>query len=143
MTGACQCGAVRYEVRTAPVVTAVCHCLDCQKFSASAFSLTMVIDTDAFHLLSGELTVYERPTAAGGVAECYACPTCSNRVYHRNPDKPEFIRLKPGGLDDKSVIRPELHCWTSRAQSWVEIPDDLPNFEHQYDLREYIDRRKR
>ena len=118
-------------------MTAVCHCLECQKFSASAFSITMLIDADSFQLLSGDLKVYERPTAAGGLAACYFCPDCGNRVYHMNPEKPEFLRLKPGGLDDKSAIVPQMHGWVSRAQPWVDIPSDLPlpdGFSH----REYV-----
>jgi len=143
LTGSCQCGAVRYEITKEPIVTAVCHCLECQTFSASAFSITMLIDADAFNLIAGELNVFERPTAAGGVAACYFCPTCSNRVYHMNPEKPELLRLKPGGLDDKSQIVPQMHGWVSSAQPWVEIPTDLPVFEYQHDMQAFIDKRQR
>ena len=55
LTGSCQCGAVRYEITREPIVTAVCHCLECQTFSASAFSITMLIDADAFKTADGDL----------------------------------------------------------------------------------------
>ena len=48
---------------------------------------------------------------------------------------PEVVRLKPGTLDDTAVLKPVAHVWTKRAQPWVEIPDDLPSFETQPDLR--------
>lgn len=134
LTGSCQCGEIRYEITRRPIATAVCHCLECQKFSASAFSITMLIDADAFRLLSGELKVYERPTDSGGVAACYFCPTCGNRVYHMNPEMPDVLRLKPGGLDDKSQIRPQVHGWVSRAQPWVHIPTDVPTYQYQHDF---------
>jgi hypothetical protein len=137
-TGTCQCGQVRYAVNREPIVTVACHCRDCQKLSASAFSITMVIPRDAFKLVSGELAVFERPTDAGGVAACYFCSTCGNRVYHENPEKPELIRLKPGGLDDTSQIRPQAHVWTSRAQSWFTFPEGVPTFEGQPDLQAFL-----
>jgi hypothetical protein len=39
LTGSCQCGLIHYKVTEKPIVTVVCHCIDCQKLSASAFSL--------------------------------------------------------------------------------------------------------
>jgi len=137
-TGTCQCGDVRYVVSQAPLVTAACHCRDCQKLSSSAFSITMVIPRDAFRLVSGNLSVFERPTDAGGVAACYFCPNCGNRVYHANPAQPEMIRLKPGGLDDTSEIRPQAHIWTSRAQPWFPFPEGVPVFEGQPDLGAFL-----
>jgi len=137
-TGTCQCGKVRYTVSREPIVTVACHCRDCQKLSASAFSITIVIPRDAFELVSGELAVFERPTDAGGVAVCYFCSICGNRVYHENPEKPEFIRLKPGGLDDTSQIRPQAHVWVSRAQPWFVFPEGVPVFDGQPDLQAFL-----
>ncbi|MDG2377040.1 MAG: GFA family protein [Woeseiaceae bacterium] len=138
ITGTCQCGEVSYAISADPMITIACHCQDCQKLSASAFSLTIVIAADSFELKSGELKVFERPTDAGGTAACYFCPTCGNRLYHVNPENPCIYRLKPGGLDDTSQIQPQAHVWTSRAQSWVKLPDDLPVFETQPDLNEFF-----
>ncbi|MDH4108642.1 MAG: GFA family protein [Gammaproteobacteria bacterium] len=143
LTGNCQCGSVRYEVSKAPIVTVACHCRDCQKLSASAFSITMVIPADAFRLLSGELAAFERPTDSGGTAVCYFCPTCSNRVYHVDPGRPAYFRLKPGGLDDTSQIMPEAHVWTSRAQPWFTFPEGVPTYETQPDLQEFLAERAR
>lgn len=137
-TGTCQCGAVRYSVSMEPLATVACHCQDCQKLSASAFSLTMLITDDAFELMTGELKVFERPADKGGSALCYFCPTCGNRVYHENPLLPGLLRLKPGGLDDTSQIAPQAHVWTSRAQPWFEFPEGVPTFETQPDMRDFL-----
>ena len=137
-TGTCQCGGLRCVVNSQPIVTVACHCRDCQKLSASAFSLTMLIPEDSFELSSGKLKVFERPAELGGSAVCYFCPTCGNRVYHENPQLPGFYRLKPGGLDDTSGILPQAHVWTSRAQPWYELPGDVPVYETQPDLKEFL-----
>ena len=137
-TGTCQCGEVRYKINAEPLITVACHCRDCQKLSASAFSLTMLIPEEAFELSSGTLKVFERPADRGGTAVCYFCGTCGNRVYHRNPQLPGYLRLKPGGLDDTSQILPQAHVWTSRAQPWFEFPAGVPTYETQPDVKEFM-----
>ena len=136
--GSCQCGNIKYQVVAAPLGTWACHCLDCQKLSTSSFSVSMMLERSSFELLSGNLKSWERPTAAGGVAVCWFCPDCGNRIYHENPDRPEFIRLKPGTLDDTSVLAPMGHLWTCREQPWQEHFSELPRMETQPDLAEAL-----
>jgi len=132
--GSCQCGNVEYEVTIEPVATYACHCIDCQKLSTSAFSVTMVLHRAGFRMLSGGLKSWQRPTASGGTAVCWFCPDCGNRIFHENPDVPDFIRLKPGTLQDTSEIEPEAHVWTCREQQWLRHVADLPRFDRQPDL---------
>ena len=134
VAGSCQCGRVTYEVTEQPVATAACHCSDCQKLSASAFSLTMYLRRSGFRLLTGDLRSWERPTESGGVAVCWFCPDCGNRIYHEDPANPEFVRLKPGTLDDTSVLEPQALVWTCRRQPWLEHYAELPAFDRQPDL---------
>lgn len=133
-TGSCQCGNVSYQVIEEPLVTVACHCRDCQKLSTAAFSLTMVVKRAGFEILSGELKSWQRPTASGGVAVCWFCPDCGNRIYHESPEQAEFIRLKPGTLDDTSVIEPQAHVWTCREQPWLARFAEKPRFERQPDM---------
>ena len=139
-TGTCQCGQVHYELKQPPLFTVVCHCIDCQKLSAGAFSMTMLVKREDFELLRGELGVFDRPAASGNIARCYFCPVCSNRIYHENPDKPEVMRLKPGTLDDTSIIQPQMQVWTKRAQPWVKLAMDLPSHETQPDIGALINK---
>ena len=136
VTGSCQCKQVQYSVQQAPSVTVVCHCIDCQKLSAGAFSMTMIMSRENLQITTGELEVFDRPAASGNTARCYFCKVCGNRIYHENPDKPGMIRLKPGTLDNTDVIKPDMHVWTSSAQKWVRLPDDLPCHETQPDITE-------
>lgn len=96
--------------------------------------MTMLLNREDFELVRGELGVFDRPAESGNIARCYFCPSCSNRIYHENPDKPEMIRLKPGTLDDTSMIKPEMHVWTRGAQPWVKLPTDIPCYETQPDM---------
>ena len=42
LEGGCLCGATRFRVSTPPLIVNACHCRDCQKLTASAFSLTIL-----------------------------------------------------------------------------------------------------
>jgi hypothetical protein len=95
---------------------------------------SVTYEVSGFRLLSGDLKSWERPTESGGVAVCWFCPDCGNRIYHENPAMPEFIRLKPGTLDDTSVLNPQVLVWTCRRQPWLEHYAELPAFDKQPDL---------
>lgn len=136
--GSCQCGQVTYEVTEQPVATVVCHCIDCQKLSAGAFSLSMYLKRTGLRLRSGDLKSWDRRTESGVVAVCWFCPNCGNRIYHENPAAPEIIRLKPGTLDDPSVLNPLALLWTCRRQTWLQHYAELPAFDKQPDLGEAI-----
>ena len=44
--GSCQCGGVKYTLLEAPMMVVACHCIECQKLSTSAFSITAIVKTD-------------------------------------------------------------------------------------------------
>jgi len=132
--GSCQCGNVKYDVTEEPLVTYACHCKDCQKLSTSAFSLTMILNRSGLKMLSGKLKTWQRATASGGVAVCWFCPECGNRIFHENPEMPDFIRLKPGTLEDTRDLAPQAHVWTCREQRWLRHSAGLPRFQRQPDV---------
>lgn len=127
MRGSCQCGQVTYEVTGPPLASIVCHCKDCQKLSASAWSTTLPFKADALEV-RGRLKRWDRIADSGTPNAAYFCPECGNRIYHENPDDPRLRRLKAGTLDGDPIPAPQIHVWVSRKQPWVEIPDGVPAF---------------
>jgi hypothetical protein len=106
--------------------------------SGGAFTMTMIINREDIEIVRGELSFYDRAAASGNTARCYFCATCSNRIYHENPAKPEMVRLKPGTLDDTSIIKPELQVWTKSAQNWIKNIHDLPCHETQPEMTDLL-----
>ncbi len=53
LTGGSQCGAVRYDVSEEPLKIYICHCRECQRQSASAFGISVIVPADAFTLRQG------------------------------------------------------------------------------------------
>ncbi len=128
ITGSCQCGNVTYRATEAPVTCIVCHCTDCQKFSASAYGTTMVFRADALRI-EGELKTWERIADSGNRNIAHFCPHCGNRIYHADSETPTLIRLKAGTIDSGKIPVPRMHVWVSRKQPWVTIPEGVPAHE--------------
>lgn len=127
LRGSCQCGAVTYQATAAPLFSLACHCRECQKLSASAYSTTLSFRAGDL-VVRGELASFERTADSGRRVMSYFCPGCGNRIYHADPDAPGLMRLKSGTLDSAPIPAPRAHVWVSRKQPWVTIADGVPTF---------------
>jgi len=126
LAGGCQCGAIRYLAVGEAGPVFVCHCLDCQKQSGSAFGMSLVIAPKSFQLQSGTLSTFHTSTASGRDKVCAFCPTCGVRIYNATS---ALMSIKVGTLDDTSQIKPDAHYWTKRKQAWSQLPQDVPCYE--------------
>jgi hypothetical protein len=130
LTGGCNCGAVRYLV-TRPLLTVyICHCHLCQKRTGSAFSMSVVIPADGLQIVAGELLRSERLLSSGARNVSWLCPVCYSRIYTQR-EGAQTIILRAGTLDDTSQIRPVAQFWTSSAQPWALIKDDVLSYTEQ------------
>ena len=121
--GGCQCGHVRYQVVEKPLGLIVCHCTECQRQSGSAFGMSLAARSSALRLRSGALKKFEVKCDSGRMKSCFFCPDCGTRIYHQTENG---ISVKAGTLDDRSWLKPDAHYWTKRKQSWVVIPEAVP-----------------
>lgn len=128
--GSCQCGGVTYELLAPPAMVVACHCKECQKLSTSAFSITAMISSDDLRV-EGELADWSRSADSGNVSAAKFCPTCGNRIYHFNPDKPTELKFKPASLEDTRILNPVAHIWVSEKQEWFQIPEGVKVFDKQ------------
>lgn len=134
--GGCQCGQVRYTLQRPPLMFYACHCTECQKQSASAFGLSVMVrkrDVD----IEGETAQWSRPTETGNVLHCRFCPECGSRMFHDWP-QPDAeaadvaMNLKGGTLDDAlRDLVPAAHIWIRSKQAGTVIPDGVPVFEQE------------
>src|SRR5690348_9404169 len=122
LTGGCQCGAVRYEIAAEPLAVYVCHCRECQKQSASAFGISLVVLKDAFRLQQGEVRTWSRRTDSGRTLNCTFCLTCGSRVWHASAGS-ATVTVKGGSLDRPVDLTAAVHIWTSRKLPGVVIPE--------------------
>ena len=129
-TGGCQCGNVRYEIRSETLTAYACHCRECQKQSASAFGLSVPV-MEASLSITGLTQSWRRPTDSGSHTRCFFCPTCGTRLYHAGENRPGMVTIKGGSLDDAASLDPVAHIWVRSKQDWVVLSEGVPQWETQ------------
>ena len=124
ITGGCYCGAVKYEIHGRLLMFANCHCPDCRKFTGSAFSAVLVVESEGFTVTSGEghLVPYQ---SSPGKHRSF-CRTCGCHLFSRSEHRPGMIFVRAGSLDEDPQLRPQCHIWVSAKAPWHEICDSLP-----------------
>ena len=128
LAGGCQCGGVRYEIAGRPVALYVCHCRECQKQSASAFGISVMVKRADFRLTRGKVKVWSRATDRGGRLACAFCPACGSRLWHEAVPANATISVKGGSLDQPPDLRAACHIWTARRLPGVIIPKTARQF---------------
>ena len=127
--GGCRCGRVRYRAQLdgLPRVYA-CHCLDCQTWSGSAFSLQFMLPEDELEV-RGDPGLFELTSPDGTrTSRQWACPTCFTRVYNTNTRRPGVAVVRAGTLDRSDELGVVAHIWTKRIMSGFEIAKGVPTW---------------
>ena len=136
VTGGCQCRTVRYELTGEPQMLYVCHCLDCQKQSSSAFGMSLRVDPENIKYQSGEdsLKIWITRGEDGGIKKCAFCRNCGTRIFHGSDNLEEPVSIKAGSLDDTRWLKPIAHIWLRSSQRWLSIKHDQTHcFEKEID----------
>ena len=115
-TGGCRCGRTRIEVTEPPLITSACHCLGCQKMTASAFALTITLPENGLRVTEGE------PVIGGlhGETRHNFCPHCLSWMFTRPAGDQGFVNLRAPVLDDHSWFVPFIEVFTEAKLIGVE-----------------------
>jgi len=126
LDGGCECGAVRFRIESAPIITHCCHCRLCQAATGSAFALNTMIETDRLTVLQGAPA--EAPGLRGWTS--VQCPACATGVWSHHPQLGKAIAFVGVGLlDEGERLPPEAHYFTRSKHPWVTLPPGVVAFE--------------
>lgn len=120
-TGGCQCGAVRYALKTEPFGADFCHCRMCQRAVGNVFAAYADMNIADVEWTRGAPTVFES-SSLGGRGFCAACGT---PLTYAPKDVP-FVSVTIGSLDDPDLVPVKVHFGVESKVDWVRINDDLP-----------------
>ncbi|GAA0482796.1 hypothetical protein GCM10009096_26440 [Parasphingorhabdus litoris] len=130
--GGCQCGAVRYTF-DCPIPSAyACHCGECKKQSASAFSMSIPMDYGAL-TVTGSPKLFETTAYSGKRKYNYFCGECGTRLWHSGTNPPTAVTLKVGTLDHSADIVPVGHLWVSKKQPGILLDPEVDQYQTQPD----------
>jgi hypothetical protein len=136
LEGGCACGAVRYRLRSAPMIVHCCHCRDCQRQTGGAFALNALIEADRVTLLSGAPVPVSMPTDSGRPHDIYRCPACQVAVWSDYGRRASLRFVRVATLDDPGRLPPDVHIFTRSKLPWLKLPEGVPAFDVYYDLAE-------
>lgn len=119
LSGACRCGAVRFEILSVPQMTMACHCRDCQRMSASAFSLTAMVPSGNFKIVKGNPVEGALP---GSPRHHFFCPGCMAWLFTKFEGVDSRLNVRPTLCDDTSWIKPFIEVMTKEKLAWATTP---------------------
>ena len=123
----CRCGQLRATASGTPTRISVCHCLDCQKRSGSAFAAQVRFPADKVVITGGSTTF--TATGENGAAHFHFCPDCGSTVTYTNDSMPGVIAIALGAFDDPYFVTPTVSVWEERQHEWLEIAGDIEHWE--------------
>ena len=121
-TASCSCGQLRVTTEGEPVRISMCHCLECQKRTGSAFGVQSRFPRERVKM-EGKATKWTRIGDDGGVITFSFCPTCGTTVYYEINDQPDLIAVTLGAFADPTFPPPQFSVYEIRRHGWVSVPD--------------------
>jgi hypothetical protein len=117
-TGKCRCGQIRFEVNSESLITMACHCKECQRMTASAFSLSALHPSNGFKVTLGE------PVIGGlhGATRHYFCAHCMSWLFTRPEGMDEFVNVRATMMDDAQSFSPFIETYTDEKLPWATTP---------------------
>ena len=122
---ACACGQLRLACSGEPVRVSVCHCLDCQRRTGSAFGVQARYPR-ADVTIEGESRTFTRTGDSGTSATFHFCPGCGSTVYWKSQAVPGFVTVAAGAFADPQFPQPRVSVYEERRHPWVAIAPDAP-----------------
>ena len=124
-SASCRCGQLRATVSGEPVRVSVCHCLDCQKRTGSAFS-TQARWPEGQVTIEGSSRTWAHRADSGNRITHHFCPECGSTVHYRIEGKFDgLVAIPLGAFDDPYFLQPRFSVWEDRKHDWVEIVGEV------------------
>jgi len=130
ISGGCFCGAVRFQCGQPPIAIRACWCRDCQYLSSGNASVNAIFRTESIEI-AGQIIEYVSTADSGNIMRRGFCPKCGTPLFSASSNRPDFMVVGVGALDDPEIARPTSFIWTASAPGWGLIDRNLPNSEGQ------------
>ncbi len=123
-TASCRCGQLRITATGEPTRVSVCHCLDCQKRSGSAFATQVRFPAEQV-AIAGKSKIWSHRGDSGNLITHHFCPDCGSTVHFSIDGKFDgLVAIPLGAFDDPYIAGPDYSVWEERKHDWVEILGD-------------------
>jgi hypothetical protein len=121
----CACGAVQVACKGEPVRVSICHCLDCQRRTGSAFSYNATYAAEQVRM-AGKVNTFTQLGGEGRWGRHSFCPTCGRTAYYEIEVRPGMVTVPVGNFADPDFPPPTVSVYGERRHRWVGIETDPP-----------------
>ncbi|THY48094.1 hypothetical protein D6C99_05572 [Aureobasidium pullulans] len=101
--GSCHCGSVKIQLEAESVTKAICHCLDCQKRTGSAFSVNIITSREHFSITQGKTKTWSYMSDSGKDYIVNFCGNCGSTLFGEPTRLPDVVSIKAGCLDNSGT----------------------------------------
>ncbi len=130
--GACHCGNISYEAEIDPENVAICHCVDCQILSGSAYRTVVYVADDKLEFRGGSPQVYLKTAESGNQRQQAFCPECGTQLYATAVgEAPKVYGIRLGTARQRDQLAPKKQLWCQSALDWITDLKAIPGVEKQ------------
>lgn len=122
---ACSCGQLSATCEGEAVRLSVCHCLECQRRTGSAFGVQARFPKERV-TIEGRATAWSRTADSGHRLTFHFCPACGTTLYWVAGDFPDVVAVAVGAFADPDFPPPRHSVYERRRHPWVGIAPSGP-----------------
>ena len=123
----CSCGSLSVRTLGAPTIVAVCHCIECQRRTGSAFGVSTWFNIEQVQF-EGESKSYIRTASENRKLITEFCPICGTSLYWQADLRPGMIAVALGAFGDPDFPMPTRSIWEINRHKWVDFSCELTQF---------------
>ena len=127
----CHCGDLQVTCRGEPQKISICHCLDCQRRTGSAFSVAVFYPRANVSIEGPPSGCFERSSASGHNVAFHFCKRCGSNVFWEARRMPDRLGVALGAFADPAFAIPVQSVFTDTKHHWLSLPDTIVQSGHQ------------
>lgn len=130
INGSCHCGDITFEAEVDENKVILCHCLDCQKLSGTAFRSVVISEPNGLTFTKGKAKEYIKIAESGNKRAQGFCQNCGSAIYATSVEPANRVYgIRAGCIDQRSLLVPKSQIWHKSAVPWLEAIVNIPAFE--------------
>ncbi len=124
VSGACLCGAVRFEIGLPTSFCVHCHCSMCRRAHAAGYVTWVGVPVKRLSFLQGEESLSEYRSSSHGVRRF--CSACGSQLFCELANEPGSIDIPLAVLEGEIDRAPQAHIYFDSGAEWAQVDDGLP-----------------
>lgn len=145
--GSCLCGAVTYTLSAPPQMSLLCHCINCKKWTGSAFMMNDWYNRDEFQIQADTPTTIktfvDKMCDSKNKLSRHFCAHCGTPLYSSSERNPQAVIVPRGTIDGKCGREDAMNPEKVWEGDYITRQTDTGGADHSWKPeREYFCKRK-